>query len=197
MSAVLALSRAYPSREGNPVLRAVEARIFALRYFRDCMACGFCHDACCAHGVDIDLDNAARLTAMPADFHARIGAPASEWFTGEAVADAEFPSGRHLRTSVRDGGCIFLNRAGRGCKIHAWCVEKGIDYHQLKPMVSTLFPLTFEHGVLAASGEIADGSLVCGGAGDTAYRGARAELAYYFGESLVAELDRLEARNSP
>lgn len=197
MSDTLALSCAYPCRGGGPVLQAVERRIFSLRYFQNCMACGFCHDACCDHGVDIDVGNAARLKALPEDFHAAVGVPVSQWFTDEIVADPEFPGGHHLRTRVRDGGCVFLERAGRGCKIHAWCIEKGWDYHALKPLVSTLFPLTFEHGVLAASGEIADGTLVCAGEGPTAYRGARGELEYYFGAALVAELDRLEAMNSP
>ena len=40
---------------GGPVLSAVDPRIFTLRYFTHCMACGFCHDACCHHGVDVDL----------------------------------------------------------------------------------------------------------------------------------------------
>ena len=34
--------------------------------------------------------------------------------------------------------------------IHRFCLEEGLDYHTLKPMVSILFPLTFEHGVLDA-----------------------------------------------
>lgn len=193
MSEIVALSRAYPCRGGGPVLHAVERRVFRLRYFRDCMGCGFCRDGCCSHGVDIDLDNVARLKAMPEDFHALVGVCASEWFTGEIVADAEFPSGRHVRTRVRDGGCVFLNRPGRGCKIHAYCLERGLDYHTLKPMVSTLFPLTFEQGILAASGELVDGTLVCSGDGASCYRGARAEVGHYFGAELVAELDRLEA----
>ena len=74
-------------------------------------------------------------------------------------------------------------------------VKKGtIDQstvYALKPLVSTLFPVTFEHGVLTASNELADGSLVCAGDGPTLYAGARDELHYYFGAALVAELDRL------
>ena len=66
---------------------------------------------------------------------------------------------------MRNGACIFRNAAGRGCTIHAYCLEQGLDYHSLKPMVSVLFPVTFEQGVLTASGEAADGSLVCGGDG--------------------------------
>ncbi len=167
----LALSRPYPCREGGPVLRAVERRIFTLRYFRDCMACQFCRDSCCAHGVDIDLANAGRLRALPPDFHAMVGVPASQWFADEIVADPEFPSGRHVRSRVRDGACVFRNRQGRGCLIHRYCLEKGLDYHAFKPLVSTLFPLTFELGVLVASDELVDGSLVCGGEGESCYRG--------------------------
>jgi hypothetical protein len=197
MPDVIALSRPYACAGGGPVLTMVEPRIFTLRYFQNCMGCGFCQDSCCQYGVDIDLDNAARLTAMPADFHAFVGVPASQWFTGDVVADAEFPSGHHVRTQVKDGGCVFLNKPGRGCMIHAYCLDRGIDYHGLKPMVSTLFPLTFDYGVLAASSEVVDGSLVCSGEGPSCYCGARGELAHYFGDALVTELDRLEARNLP
>ena len=192
---MIALSRAYPSVMGGPVLKAVDPAIFTLRYFTHCLACGFCRDACCEHGVDIDLGNVVRLKALPQDFHDRIGAPVHDWFSGEAVADPEFPGGAHLRTSVKDGACIFRNPAGRGCAIHAYCLDHKLDYHDYKPMVSVLFPVTFEQGVLAASGEAADGSLVCAGQGPSLYEGARSELGYYFGAGLVAELDQLKARH--
>lgn len=188
---VAALSRAYVCRLGAPVLHAVDTAIFTARYFARCMDCGFCHDACCRHGVDIDLANAERLKAAPPDFHARVGVPAQDWFAGPVRRDAEFPGGAHLRTAVRDGACVFLNRQGRGCLIHDWCLQNGIDHHTLKPLVSALFPVTFEHGVLGLSGEAADGSLVCAGDGPSCYDGARAEIAYYFGDALAAELDSL------
>lgn len=192
MSATAALSRPYSCKGGGPVLTAVETRIFVLRYFRACMGCGFCHDACCTEGVDVDLENVARIRALPDDFKALIATPEEDWFTGEAVADAEFPGGAHVRTAVVDGACVFRNRKGRGCLIHAYALQNGLDYHAVKPLVSTLFPVTFEHGVLAASNELADGSLVCAtGSGPTLYDGARDELLYYFGADLVAELDRL------
>jgi Fe-S-cluster containining protein len=178
---------------GGPVLKAVDPAIFTLRYFVRCLECGFCGDACCNHGVDIDFANAERLKALPKDFHARIGVPASAWFAGDVVADEEFPSGAHLRTAVRQGGCVFRNPAGRGCAIHAYCLEQKLDYHDYKPMVSVLFPVTFEQGVLVASGEAADGSLVCAAQGLSLYDGAREELGYYFGAGLTAELDRLKA----
>ena len=189
---VVQLKTAYASKVGGPVLHAVDKQIFSLRYFQNCMACSFCHDACCQHGVDVDLENVDRLRAAPARFKAMVGVPESEWFTAEVVTDAEFPSGRHVRTRKRDGSCVFHDAKGRGCLIHRFCLEEGLDYHSLKPMVSTLFPLTFEHGVLVASSEALDGTLICSGSGPSCYDGAREELRHYFGDALVLELDGLQ-----
>jgi Fe-S-cluster containining protein len=192
---MIALSRSYPCVMGGPVLNAVDPALFTLRYFTHCLACSFCGDACCDHGVDIDLDNVARLKALPKDFHDRVGAPVGEWFTAEAVADHEFPGGAHLRTSVKNGACVFRNAGGRGCAIHAYCLERKLDYHDYKPMVSVLFPVTFEQGVLTASSEVVDGSLICAGQGPSLYDGSRGELGHYFGTGLLAELDQLKARH--
>jgi hypothetical protein len=191
---MIALSRDYPCVMGGPVLNAVDPAIFTLRYFTHCMACGFCKDACCDHGVDIDVGNAARLKALPQDFHDLIGAPVAAWFTGEAAQDEEFPDGAYVRTATRHGTCVFRKADARGCAIHAYCLEKGLDYHRFKPMVSTLFPLTFEKGVLTASSEAKDGSLICAGEGLSLYQGARGELAYYFGPALISELDEWNAK---
>ena len=190
------LRRTYDCVMGGPVLRAVDPAIFQLRYFTHCLDCGFCRDACCEHGVDIDLGNVERLKALPHDFHDRIGAPASDWFTAAVSEDVEFPGGLHVRTQVKNGTCIFRNRDARGCAIHGYCLEKGLDYHHFKPMVSALFPVTFELGVLTASGEAADGSLICGGSGPSLYDGARGELSYYFGDGLIAELDTLKGSHA-
>jgi hypothetical protein len=183
------LSRDYVCVQGAPVIHSVDTAIFSLRYFTRCMECTFCNDQCCDYGVDIDLANVGRLRALGDDFAARLAAPREAWFTDTVVEDPEFPSGRHLRTQTRDGKCVF--RAARGCAIHAYALEKGIDYHDLKPLVSTLFPATFEHGVLVPSGEVVDGSLICAGTGPSVYQGARDELDYYFGKGFVAELDAL------
>ena len=75
--------------------------------------------------------------------------------------------------------------------LHSYAIATGRDYHLLKPMVSTLFPVTFGNGALVVSDELEEGSLVCSAVGPTAYEAVRAELAYYFGESLVKELDVL------
>jgi hypothetical protein len=183
------LSAEHASIFGAPVLRTVDTRIFSLRYFTRCMACGFCNDQCCSYGVDIDAANAEKLLAMGEEFKAYVGVPASEWFTADLIEDAEFPSGRHRRTQTRGSYCVFHEPGGRGCKIHAWCLEHDLDYHLYKPMVSILFPLTFNHGCLEPSSEVLDGSLVCAGDGPSLYEGARGELEYYFGARLIAELE--------
>ena len=100
----------------------------------------------------------------------------------------------HGRTRAVEGKCIFADRKSRGCKIHAYCLESGLDYHLYKPMVSILFPLTFEHGVLVPSPEAVDGSLICAGDGPSLYDGVRVELAHFFGKELVAALDGLRDR---
>ena len=188
---LIPLSTSYPCKLGGPILTQVDKRIFTHRYFRHCLDCSFCHDACCQHGVDIDLDNAARLKALDGKFKQLVAVPEQDWFTTDVMTDPEFPSGRHLRTQTRNGMCIFHDPNGRGCLIHRYCLEEGLDYHSLKPMVSILFPLTFEQGALVPSSEVTDGSLICSGSGPSCYDGARDELAYYFGNVLVLELDWL------
>ena len=196
---VVALDREFASIFGAPVIRAVDTRIFALRYFTHCMQCGFCHDQCCSYGVDIDAANMERLRGLGAAFENFVGTPPSNWFEPALIDDAEFPSGRHGRTRAVAGKCVFA--APRGCKIHAFCLENGLDYHLYKPMVSILFPLTFEHGVLEPSGEVLDGTLICVGEGPNLYDGVRGELEYFFGGEMVSLLDLMsrsqnQAQNS-
>jgi Fe-S-cluster containining protein len=188
---VIELSRSYPSVFGAPVIRAIDPAIFRYRYFTHCMSCTFCHDSCCSYGVDIDVENIARINALGPDFEAFVGVPRDKWFGKQRWKDHEFPGGAQGRTRVAGGACVFLDRKQRGCKIHAYALAKGIDYHEIKPLVSSLFPLTFEGGVLVVSSEIETGDLICAGEGPTLYEGVRPELAYYFSEPFVAELDAL------
>ncbi len=169
----------------------VDAAIFTRRYFGHCMSCGFCADACCQHGVAVSVVERDRILARAAELEPIVGAPSSTWFEPSLTGDEDFPGGAATRTTVVNGRCVFLQRGSRGCTLHALSLETKDDYHLLKPMVSTLFPVTFGGGALLASEELVDGSLVCAGEGPTAYEMARAELAWYFGDELVAELDRL------
>jgi hypothetical protein len=76
--------------------------------------------------------------------------------------------------------------------LHTYALSRGLDYHEVKPLVCSLFPVTFDGGLLHPSNEIEDRSLQCIDDGPTLYRGVRAEIAFYFGPALVAELDELE-----
>lgn len=188
-----ALSRAYPSRYGVPVLRAVDPGIFERRYFTDCLACEFCHDWCCQFGVDADSWHVDRILAHADALEAFTGVARDRWFIDQIEPDPDAPGGSMWRTAVENGACVFLNRVGRGCQLHAFCLQQGIEVHDLKPLVDGLFPLTYEAGVLCPADEVADGDLVCLETGPTLYRGVRDSLRYYFGDELVTELDGIEA----
>jgi hypothetical protein len=192
-AALLALPRAFPSRYGVPVLRSVDPEIFRRRYFTHCLECTFCNDWCCQFGVDVDRYHVDRILAHAADLEAYLGIPRERWFTAEREPDAEAPGGETWRTSVVDGACVFLNRRGRGCRLHAYCLERGLDHHELKSVVDGLFPLTFEQGVLCPALEAEENELVCLGTGPTLYRGIRDEIRYYFGDELITVLDAYES----
>ena len=190
---LLTLSRRYRAHAGAPVLHAVHPEVFLLRYFTDCMACNFCHDSCCAYGVDVDRGEVDRLRLAEEALRPYVSCGASDWFAPGWTTDSEFPSGAYTRTTVVDGACVFRNKTGRGCAIHAYSLDAGVDYHLLKPMVSVLFPLTFDEGVLHAADDVSTG-LVCAGRGPTLFEGVRPELLYYFDASLVGELDAIAER---
>lgn len=172
-------------------MRAVDPEIFHRRYFGHCLRCTFCGDACCEHGVDVAVVERDRILALAAELEPMVGVPPERWFEPAVEPDPDFPGGAVTRTSVVDGACVFLQREGRGCMLHAFALSRGLDYHDVKPMISALFPLTFDDEALRCADELSAGSLVCAGSGPTAYQMARAELEYYFGTELVAELDGL------
>jgi Fe-S-cluster containining protein len=188
-----ALSRPYVGRYGSPTLRTVDDDIFRLSYFHDCMGCTFCHDSCCQYGTAVDLPKLERIMQAADVLEPYIGVPREQWFHDEVRPFPDFPGGEFRRTRVVDGRCVFLNRAGRGCLIHKYSLEQGLDVHDLKPMVCMLFPLDFEEETLFPAVEVVDRSLICVGNGLTCYRSARNDVLYYFGAELVAELDALEA----
>ena len=177
-------------------MRAVDTAIFTRRYFGHCMRCDFCADACCQHGVDVSVVERDRILARADEIAPHVARPPSGWFEAGLSADEDFPGGAATRTTVVGGRCVFLRRDARGCVLHALSLERGDDYHHLKPMVSSLFPVTFGGGALLCSDELADASLVCAGEGPTAYDMARTELQFYFGDELVTELDGLAGGRS-
>lgn len=179
------------ARDGAPIVREVDSAIFRRRYFGHCFGCTFCNDSCCDHGVDVALVERDRILARADELEPKVGVPRSRWFVDAITADEDFPGGEATRTAVVNGTCVFRISGARGCALHAFALERGDDYHDIKPMVSSLFPVTFGGGALVCSEELVDGSLVCGGDGPTAYEMARPELRHYFGDTFVSELDAL------
>lgn len=203
------LSRPYTCRYGAPTVDRVDPRIFTLTYFGACMDCTFCHDACCQYGADTELPRVAAIDEHRAALEAYLGVPRADWFREDPddfgiLDEPEYPGGKYTRTQVVEipGGrsdhneeaCVFLDPAGRGCRLHRFAVERGIQVHDIKPMVCLLFPVSFAGGALAPAYEFdLDGELVCEGRGVPLYASARADVEYYFGAELVAELDALAA----
>ena len=199
---IIPLSRKYPSIFGVPVLDRFDSEIFRFSSVSDCMNCRFCEDSCCFYGVDVDLLNYQRILEHAERIEQFSGLKAADFFGPIFHPDPEFPGGSYVRTNTVNKKCVFLkSKPGeRGCFLHDYCLRNHLDYHQLKPMVSTLFPLTFDEGLLHAMDEVEDATLVCLDQGKPIFRTARAELRYYFGEELVTELDShervwLESRN--
>src|SRR6266853_5764934 len=124
---IVPLPASFPSRYGVQVLSAVDVAIFGGRYFTHCMQCSFCRDACCSEGVDVDLLHLHALEAHADGLEARTGVPRDRWFTQQRSYDPEMPGGGAVRTQVVDGACVFRDRRGRGCLVHAYCLERGLD----------------------------------------------------------------------
>jgi Fe-S-cluster containining protein len=189
---IVPLQRSYTARYGTPTVHQVDTDIFIRTWFGDCMACDYCHDICCQFGTTVDRPTVQKILDKADDLERLTGMARSEWFRNEWDVDADCPGGFAGRTAVLDGICVFANRHGRGCLIHRYALETGLDVHEIKPMVCLTFPLYWSDGTLVTNVEIADGTLVCLGRGPSVYRSTRQEVEYYFGAELVAELDQIE-----
>ena len=110
---------------------------------------------CCGHGAFLtDEDDRARLRAMaerlgPEDWQNYSPSAADdelepwlEWDELESDAGSYEPA---LKTVVRDGACIFANRAGFpggvGCALHSYAVRHGLPVVESKPEVCWQLPL--------------------------------------------------------
>jgi Fe-S-cluster containining protein len=211
-SPTIILSRAYAAREGAPIIDRVDPGIFTTLYFRHCMDCTTCGDSCCQYGADIEINRIHAIEAIADDLEADLGVPRDWWFRTEPedvgiLADADYPGGHYTRTGIQElpagrgiysgDACVFLDPAGRGCRLHRFALARGIDVHTIKPMVCIVFPIYFTQGMLHPAIEFEHQDLVCAGTGESIYRGVRDDLAYYFGDAFVAELDAIERAVAP
>jgi Fe-S-cluster containining protein len=195
----------------HPRFHTVVAALFTRRLAPDCMAhrCAMVQDegggpiapprerldACCQYGCDVDLAErdaiAARAGQIAPLLRAEVvGLP---WFSDQIEEDADYPSGAVVRTTVVDGGCLFLAHDRRGCAIHRAAVERGFDLRGVKPAICRLFPVSYEADAIVIADEYPEYS--CAHVdGPTLYRLTRETIGELFGAALVAALDAAEAQ---
>jgi Fe-S-cluster containining protein len=171
----------------NPIMvEEASHDVFVKRCPADCLDCGYCEDECCSYGCDVDVAEKSRIMGYSAQLQAWIGVPASEWFEDELVADAEYPSGAIVRTRVRSGKCVFHSRRRRGCALHSFAVQAGMDWLLFKPMVCALFPITWRKGRLLVSEFFAQ--LPCWDKGLPMFEAQKRALEFYLGRGFVSAL---------
>jgi Fe-S-cluster containining protein len=187
----------------HPRFRRVWTAIFTKKLATDCMThrCTLVEsqreklDACCQYGCDVDLRERDAIEARADDIRAllRPEAQGAPWFDPEEEVDADYPSGRVVRTEVFGDGCIFLAHDRRGCAIHRASIERGWDLRGVKPAICRLFPLSYEDDAIVIADEYPEYS--CAHVeGPSLYRITRDALADVFGEALVIALDSAEAQ---
>jgi Fe-S-cluster containining protein len=189
----------------HPRFHHVWASIFTKRLVADCMthSCKMVDrsphldklDACCQYGCDVDLHEQAAILAKAEDIRPLLRAEVqrAEWFDNEIEEDADYPSGKVVRTALHEDRCLFLAHDARGCAIHRASIERGWDFRGVKPAICRLFPLSYEEDTILIADEYPEYS--CAHVeGPTLYRISRDTLGDVFGADLVAAMDAVEAR---
>ena len=184
---IIPLGKEYSS--GNMLISFVHRDIFMKSYFARCLECNFCHDWCCSFGADIDIRNVERIQQHREGILKFVRPPEGEWFETEYSYFEEYEGNQYTRIHPQGSRCAFISKDQRGCGLHRYAISKGMDYHEIKPLVCILFPLSFEEGILSVAPELGDNSLVCAGLGTSVYDSLRNELEFYFGREFVQELD--------
>ena len=189
---IISLSKEYVF--GNVAISFVHRDIFLKQYFARCLECNFCHDWCCSFGADIDIQNVEKIQQHREEILPFVRPPEAEWFEAEYAYYEEYAGSQYTRINTQGPRCMFISKDQRGCGLHRYAISKQMDYHEIKPLVCILFPLSFGEGILSLAAELEDNSLVCSGSGVSAYQSMRNELQYYFGHEFVEELDGIEKK---
>lgn len=189
-TSIIPLTKEYVS--GNVSISFVHRDIFLKTYFARCLECHFCHDWCCSFGADVDIQNVEKIQQRREEILPFVRPPEVEWFEAEYAYYEEYAGNQYTRINPQGPRCVFISKDQRGCGLHRYALSKGMDCHEIKPLVCVLFPLSFGEGILSLAPELDDASLICSGSGYSAYQSIRDELEYYFGREFVTELDGVE-----
>lgn len=189
-NAILPLRHEYVS--GNMAISFVHRDIFLKKYFARCLECSFCHDWCCSFGADVDILNVDKIQQHREQIMPFIRPSEADWFDEGYTYYEEYAGNQFTRIKTHGPRCVFISKDQRGCGLHRFAISQQLDYHEIKPLVCILFPLSFGEGILTIAPELDDNSLVCAGEGVSVYRSLRSEVEYYFGHELIGELDEME-----
>jgi hypothetical protein len=187
------LKKQYVCCNGKPIINKVNTKIFTEKYFVPCFDCAFCNDQCCSYGADYDTLYLNRIEKYANELENYIGISREEWFSPNLKEYNNYVGGLYRRTNTISNHCIFLDTQKRGCFLHRFCLEKGMDYRYLKSILCSLYPVDFYDDVLQQAVEVDDHDLICLNRSEVSlYRGVRNDLMYYFGNDFIEELDNLE-----
>ena len=171
-------------------ITSVDENVLVDHYHSRCMECPSCDDNCCHYGCPVDVSEMNRILTYRDELEQRTSLPASEWFTTETEPRNGFPSGEIVRTRVIDNRCVFLGKISRGCHLHALALEKGLDPHDIKPLICFLFPLTWDNSCLYVSEFLNE--LPCRNTGELILEAQIPELRMYLGDEFVSEIKQLQ-----
>lgn len=174
----------------------VDPVLFEHGFARQC-GTRHCSASCCEVGVWVDTGHRDLILAHAARVQ-RAMDPDQEhdptrWFGEAEMDDADFPSGRAVDTVVLNGGCVFLNGAGR-CVLQMASLGEESRELDLKPFFCAAFPLVVADGVVTIEDEFPNHPQCCSPSPSGELTGLEAfgpELRYVVGESGVDELRRL------
>lgn len=174
-------------------IRHIDESMFSRCYASDCMGDG-CRDDCCCYGCPADTAEVEAIMAFKPELEERTGILAAQWFK-RRQRNPHYPSGYVRRTRVLDGYCVFHTRNGRGCILHRMALERGIDPHDIKPMVCFIFPLTWDGDLLHVA-EFLD-ELPCRQGNCVIHTAQREEIKRYLGKAAAREIEALAPPPTP
>jgi hypothetical protein len=154
---------AQPSEALKPAARPDAS--LALARFAAGAGVRHCDGRCCQWGVSVDVAERDRIfthtTLVQGAMDAGQQRDPATWFDPGSRLDADFPSGRAVRTTLPDNACVFRNTQGR-CVLHSLRDATGA---RLKPFRCRAYPLIVEQGVALVDPDSALRPLTCCGTG--------------------------------
>jgi Fe-S-cluster containining protein len=175
--------------------------VFTTRYGKGCSMSN-CRGRCCADGVDVDTAERERILQ-----HAELIRPhmdetqdhnPANWFQTPRP-DADFPSGICATTSLKENGCVFLNKDGQ-CVVHIAESQAPPGFGYLKPFFCRAFPVCILNGTLSVDDEQCPDEYGCCGPvknGPLSILDICAfELEYVLGADGLAELRKLASERA-